>query len=154
MKFLCCVKEGEKWMEDSLKTMNRIGLTPTTLTLYHEKYKVIRELKRDFKDFETTIGLWEYKLNVGTYRDEFQHISPDLLGVEDFVKLVKLVDKEGIGLQEWERRMEVLKKRIEYLYPSLSIFLRVYYPKYRKIRQFIKEQFHYDIIRALWKYKL
>ena len=144
----------EKRMQDSQIKMQALGITPSTLIIYYNTYRTIRELKRVVKDFEVLIGLWEYKLNVGTWKEDFQHISPDLLGVEDFERLINLLDKERIGLKEWERRMDELKRRVEILFVSLNSFLKVKYPKYRAIRELMKTQFHFEAIRLLWNWKL
>ena len=141
-------------MKDSQEKMKALGITPSVLLLYYRTYRTVRELKRVVKDFEVLIGLWEYKLNVGTWREDFQHISPDLLGVEDFERLINLLDKERIGLKEWERRMDELKRRVEILFVSLNSFLKVKYPKYRVIRELVKTQFHFEVIRLLWTWKL
>ena len=133
----------------------------------------------EFKTFESLVeaidiegvGLtvWELRMKDSQEKMKALGITPSVLllyyrtyrtvrelkrVVKDFERLINLLDKERIGLKEWERRMDELKRRVEILFVSLNSFLKVKYPKYRVIRELVKTQFHFEAIRLLWTWKL
>ena len=139
---------------DALELMKRLNINPSTLTLYYDKYRMIRELKRVFKDFETTIGLWEYKLYSDTGKEKLIHIHPDVLEADSLEAVIKVIDKEKIGYEEWVRRMDILRARVELVFPTFKTFIDLYYPKYLLMKEFVKQQFHFHIIFLIIYFKM